>query len=86
MSDSYGTMLYNLRKGFMICHNCKVFYWKHDDGWDVYYQSDGYKYQDTWIPDWFDSALLEDCQSKQDAKKEATEYYSNTHLLGVCTK
>ena len=43
----------------MICKNCQVFYWQHEDGWDVFYQTDGYKIKNDWIPKWFDCALEE---------------------------
>lgn len=68
------------------CQKCKVFYWKHDEGWDVFYESDGHKSKNTWIPDWFDCALIEDAPSKNAAQKEASKFIYDTHLLGVCIK
>ena len=64
----------------MKCKKCKVIFWKHQDGWDVYRQSDCSWYGDKWIPDWFDDFIIEDAPTK----KNATEQLAGFHVLGVC--
>jgi hypothetical protein len=70
----------------MKCKKCQVFYWKHDDGWDVFFQSDGFQLDDQWIPDAFDCAILEDLPNKREAIKQTQRYQNETHPFGLCLK
>ncbi len=59
---------------------CEIVYWKHDDGWDVYPQSECRKVDGRWIPNWFDCFIIEDAPTKKDAINAINEL----HILGVC--
>lgn len=62
------------------CKVCKPVFWKHEDGWDVFKRSDCTKYEDTWMPNWFDCQIIEDAKTK----KEAIYELEQSHFLGMC--
>jgi hypothetical protein len=64
----------------MKCKVCKPVYFKHDMGWDVYPQSECYRFNGEWIPAWFDGFIFEDMPSKAEAMRELAKF----HLLGIC--
>lgn len=75
-----------LQRKTKVCSDCLVFYWKHEDGWDVFYQSDGYKINGEWIPKWFDCQIAEDIKTKKQAVQINKKYQDHKHLLGLCLK
>jgi len=59
---------------------CDVVYWKHNEGWDAYKKGDCQFVNNHWVPNWFDSFIVEDAPTKKDAIKSINEL----HILGVC--
>jgi len=59
---------------------CQPIFWKHDEGWDVYKKTDCTKHGSTFVPTWFDCAIIEDAKTKSDAMNQLKEL----HPLGIC--
>jgi len=64
---------------------CKPVYFRHEDGWDVYPKSECHQPlwaqgNTTWIPRWFDEAIIEDAPTKLAAQKEMADL----HPFGLC--
>lgn len=60
---------------------CNLIYWKHEDGWDVYRREDCYQVAQTWVPTWFDTAVVEDLPTKAEAIKEMKDWHKNGFCL-----
>ena len=68
------------RSAAKIYKCCQPIFHKHEDGWDVYRKADCQKYGRTYVPRWFDCAIVEDAATLADAVKQLKEL----HPLGFC--
>ncbi len=59
---------------------CQPIFWKHEDGWDVYRKDDCDKHGKTYVPRWFDCAIVEDASTLAEAVAELKEQ----HPAGIC--
>lgn len=59
---------------------CKPIFYKHQGGWDIYSKSDCTKYGKTFVPNWFDCAIVEDAETLADAVAQLKDL----HPAGFC--
>lgn len=66
---------------------CEIIYMDFtnvDCGWDAYRKSDCYELQPgVWIPRWFDNALVDSAETKQEAMRQIKEEWHIPNV-GMC--
>lgn len=68
----------------MRCTKCTPFFFKHEDGWDVFRKADTELDWDVRVPSDFGAQIIEDAPTRKIAKELYEEQMRSAHFFGMC--